>query len=137
MAFRRHMQADPTEAPLAFWNGRYADFLLQRGEHVPCWAWMNALAHGSTLLVASLATATPVPDQLGEDLRPWFRARKAMALAVMELVSREGVRLRELQEKVLIGLELELAATIGHYERGPMETACLVVDGLEAYCRQR
>lgn len=137
MIFRHHAQTDPAAGPTAFWNGRYAEHLIRQGAPVPAWAWLNALAHGSTLLVASLATAPPVTDDLPEELHPWARARKALALAVMELVSREGIRLRELQLLVLTGIELELAATEDIFRRGPIETACLVTETLEAYCEQR
>lgn len=137
MIFRHRAQADAVALPASFWNGRYADHLLQRGQAVPAWAWVNALAHGSTLLVASLATATPPAPDLTDAVSSWMRARKAMALAVMELVSREGIRLRELQLQVLVGIELELAAMDGVVNRGPIETACLVVDTLQAYSDQR
>lgn len=137
MIFRHHAQTGPVTATTAFWSGRYAEHLVRQGAPVPAWAWLNALAHGSSLLVASLASATSVPPDLPEAMAPWARARKALALAVMDLVSQEGVRLGELQLEVLVGLELELAATEDTIRRAPIDTACMVVDGLEEHCRLR
>jgi hypothetical protein len=41
-----------------------------------------------------------------------------------------GSSLEEPQEQILQGLELELAATADIFERGLIETVCLVVDAL-------
>jgi hypothetical protein len=123
---------DPLAALEAYRSGRYAEFLLDEGSAVPGWAWVNALAHGNVLDIASVAVAGPSPRGLAQEYRPWFRARSAMAQAVVRLTVRQGYRLRDVQQSVLLGIELELAATAGSLERGPVEITALVLEGLEA-----
>ena len=133
MRLRRVAHSDHGLALAAFSSGRYADYLAGRGLPAPAWAWVNTVARGSTLLVASLAMAD-VPGEAPEELRCWYRARKAMSQVVMEQLAQHQHRipLAELQRRALVGLELELAATADAFPRGPVETTCLVVDALVA-----
>lgn len=133
MVLRRSVPTDPQAAITSFWTGRYADFLAERGEVVPAWAWVNAVARGNTLVVASLAIASVAPVEEVGSLRPWYRARRVMALFTMEHVVTLGCSLEDLQTHALQGLELELAATAGVFERGPTETATLVREALNAF----
>ena len=52
------------------------------------------------------------------------------AQVVLERTVELGVPLPELQRRALLGLELELAATDGLFERGPIETTYLVIEAL-------
>ena len=131
MRLRRAAHSDCGLALAAFSSGRYADYLVGQGQLAPAWAWVNTVARGSTLLVASLAMAD-VPGEAPEELRCWYRARKAMAQVVMEQLTQRRIPLAELQRRALVGLELELAATADASPRGPVETTCLVVDALVA-----
>ena len=80
---------DPLAALEAWRSGLYAEFLIEKGSEVPGWAWVNTLAHGNVLAIASVAVAGPSPKDLAEEHRPWFRARSAMAQAVMRLTVRQ------------------------------------------------
>lgn len=128
---------DPLAAQEAYRAGRYAEHLLDLGAAVPGWAWVNALAHGNVLDIAAAALASPTPAGVPEPYRPWFRARGAMAQAVMRITVRRGTKLREVQRAVLLGMELELAATGDVLERGPVEVTALVLEALEADCPRR
>lgn len=123
---------DPLAALEAYRAGRYAELLLDLGSAVPGWAWVNALAHGNVLDIAAVALASPNPSCVPEESRPWFRARSAMAQAVMRITVRRGSKLRDVQRGVLLGIELELAATAEVFERGPVEVTALVLGALEA-----
>lgn len=124
---------DPTEEGDAFRTGRYADYLVSRRQLVPPWAWVNALAHGSEVLVASLALAEPGPRDAAVELRSWYAARKALAEEVVSTLGVQGCSLDELQQGVLVGLELELAALNTWASPDPEELTCLVLDALHAY----
>jgi hypothetical protein len=117
----------------AYRMGRYADYLIQRGAEVPLWAWLNGVAEGSEVLVASLALAEGSPRGAPVELRGWYLARKTIAEEVLATLSVEGGTLAQLQEAVLVGLQLELAAAGEQTEVGPDELACLTLDALHAY----
>lgn len=135
---RRLPQIDPAAASASFWSGHYADYLVELGLPVPAWAWVNAVARGSGPFVASLAVAGGDPPEVGDredQLRPWYRARTAMALVVGQRLASGGCDLAHLQRGALQGVELELAATSGVVERGPIETTALVSDAIDALIR--
>jgi hypothetical protein len=131
MALRRP-PTDPLAALEAYRAGRYAEHLLDLGAAIPGWAWVNALAHGNVLDIAAAALASPNPASVPEPYRPWFRARSAMAQALMRVTVRRGTRLRDVQRAVLLGMELELAATAEVLERDPVEVTALVLEALES-----
>lgn len=136
MALRRP-PTDPLAALEAYRAGRYAEHLLDTGAEVPGWVWVNTLAHGDVIDVAAVALASPNPASVPEQYCPWFRARSAMAQAVIRITVRRGCKLRDLQDAVLVGLELELAATDGPLERNHIEVAALVLEALEAHRLER
>lgn len=136
MALRRPV-AEPLPALEAYHAGRYAEFLLDTGAVVPGWAWVNALAHGNVIDIAAVALASPNPRNVPEPYLPWFRARSAMAQAVMRVTVRRGCKLRDLQESVLLGMELELAAAAGILERSHVEVAAVVLEALESHRPER
>lgn len=117
----------------AYESGRYADYLISRGADVPAWAWMNAVARGSEVLVASLALAEGSPRDAPERLRGWYLARKAIAEEAMSTIADEECTLAELQRGVLRGLELELAAVSIWAVPDPEELICLALEALHTY----
>lgn len=117
----------------AYQSGRYADYLVGRGAGVPAWAWMNAVARGSEVLVASLALAEGSPRDAPERLRGWYLARKAIAEEAMSTIADEECTLAELQRGVLRGLELELAAVSIWAVPDPEELICLALEALHTY----
>jgi len=125
---------DRAEEAVAYQEGRYADFLVLHDRPVPSWAWVNAVTHGNALLIASLALAESSPLGTPEPLSYWYEARKAMAEELMRVVTESRRPVEDIQHEVLLGVELELAATSDWYVRGPLETACAVFDALAAYC---
>lgn len=135
---RRVPQVDPVEASASFWSGHYADYLVEVRLPVPAWAWVNAVARGSGPFIASLAMAGGDPPEIGDgedQLRPWYRARTAMARVVGQRLDTLGCDLAHLQRGALQGVELELAATSGVFERGPIATTALVSDAVDALIR--
>lgn len=126
--------ANQAEDVTAYHEGRYADHLVLHHRPVPSWAWVNAITHGNALLIASLALAESAPAGTPEPLCYWYEARKAMAEELMRVVTETRCPVEQVQQEVLLGLELELAASGDWYVRGPLETACAVFDALAAYC---
>jgi hypothetical protein len=57
-----------------------------------------------------------------------FGAIQRLAPAVIDNVRPLGSSFEEPREQILRGLELELGATADIFERGPIETTCLMVD---------
>lgn len=91
----------------AFLDGRYVEHLLDRGNHVPPWAWTNLLAHGSEEELRSPATTMSV--NWADLLEPWLQARAYLAGEVLDAAHREG-SLNRVQRRVLIPLELKLTS---------------------------
>lgn len=129
---RRQIPDSAGEAD-AYRSGRYADYLVSCGAPVPPWAWMNALAHGGDVLVASLALAEGGPRGTAPALEPWYLVRKAIAEEVVVTLTIEGCTLGELQAGLLVGLELELAAVDPWVAVDPEGLTCLVLEELHAY----
>lgn len=114
----------------AFESGRYAELLLSSGESIPPWAWLNALAHGDGLRVASLAASDAGASRAAGDVRSWFQVRRLLADELVSMVSGGVCSLALVQRQVLRGIELELAASEGWIERDPLSAAWLVLDAL-------
>lgn len=116
-----------------FRTGRYADYLVAHRRPVPAWAWLNALAEGSEVLVASLALAEPGPRDAAEELRGWYALRKALAEEVVGTIGAEGCSLAEVQAAVLAGLELELAAASAWSAPDTDEVSAIVLQALQSF----
>jgi hypothetical protein len=84
----------------AFLAGRYVELCESRGEHVPTWAWINLLAHGTE-------------DQLRETMEhdpcngPWSQARGFLAGELLGLMDADRLSLSAFQRHVLVPLELD------------------------------
>lgn len=91
----------------AFLIGQLAEQIDRNGERVPVWAWTNLLAHGSA---ADLETERQVPYiRVNTPGERWRAARSYLAEEVSDLAEGDEP-LVEIQRKVLVPLELELAS---------------------------
>lgn len=103
--------SDPDERELvrdceAFLAGRYVEYVLDRGDHVPTWAWTNLLAHGTEEQLRSPATTFSV--NWIELLEPWLKARAYLAGEILDGAYRDGPLCR-VQRRLIVPLELKLA----------------------------
>lgn len=104
---RRILAAALVEECQAFLAGSYADHLDEKGLPIPTWAWTNLLAHGSEL---DLHRQEGPPNSQGSPACfQWRAARSYLAREILDHTKECTVDLTELQRKVLIPLELELA----------------------------
>lgn len=88
----------------AFVNGEFAETCQADGGHVPRWAWINLLAHGTADDLRREARTPVAGDE-------WHRTRSVVAAAVIARVDAGGVSLAELQRTVLVPLELHAIST--------------------------
>jgi hypothetical protein len=108
----------------AFLNGRLVDLMATR--RVPVWAWTNLLAHGSAEQLQAERFAACTDD--------WRRARASLASSLLSVASVYGP-LSEIQRRVLVPLEFDLAARPEVEAWGPEGWASAVERALEAYRR--
>lgn len=93
----------------AYLLGKLAEQIDARHERVPVWAWTNLLAHGSEGdLVAE--RRSPITNTYADEVT-WREARSYLAGEVVDLSEVHGP-LDEIQRKVLVPLELELASNV-------------------------
>jgi hypothetical protein len=94
---------------------------------VPVWAWVNLLAHGSE---DELRAVRDAPPRLWSD--EWQQARRLLAAEVLLLAEELGT-LREVQDKVLIPMELSLAASRDAATWRPRQLATAGVEAVHEY----
>jgi hypothetical protein len=83
----------------AFLNGSYLDGLVDEGECLPPWVWINTLAHGQRADIEALADGRGGhPGGTG--------AAQYFAREVLATVDLHGLDLRALQRELLIPVEL-------------------------------
>jgi len=109
----------------AFLSGGLVEHIESR--RAPVWTWTNLLAHGTEeeLRAESFASSS---DE-------WRKARAYLASSLLALASTCGP-LEEIQKRVLIPLELELAARPEVEAWEPRGWASAVERAFEAYRRQ-
>lgn len=91
----------------AFLHGHLAEEIDGRAERVPVWAWTNLLAHGSE---TDLQAERRAPyRRVNASNERWRAARSYLAEEVSDLAEKDDP-LIEIQRKVLVPLELQLAA---------------------------
>ena len=90
----------------AFLDGRFVEYVVDRDDDVPVWAWTNMLAHGTHEDL--LAPAVHLPVEWEDYLRPWLEARAYLAGEVLVAADRSGP-LTRVQRTALVPLELRLA----------------------------
>ena len=86
----------------AFLSGRYADYLMRHKLPVPAWAWLNGLSHGNGDDIRALA----MNDCTGPSA-----VIAELAAQIVMLMDTERLSLSFIQNRILIPLELRLAAT--------------------------
>ena len=109
----------------AFLSGRLVD---QMAERIPVWTWTNLLAHGSEEDLRAAASIEPSGDE-------WRKARASLAANLLATASTYGP-LDEVQRRVLIPLELELASRPEVPSWESRGWASTVERALETYRRQ-
>jgi hypothetical protein len=92
----------------AFLLGDLAEEMDGRQGRVPVWTWTNLLAHGSEDDLHAVGQGPRV--RLSASADRWRAARSYLVEEVFDLAERYGP-LTELQHKVLVPLELELASS--------------------------
>lgn len=115
----------------AFLSGCLVDQLIDRHEPVPDWVWLNVLAHGGEEEIAALAGETAAPNPAWE--RSWRQALELLAHEIITAECATGSSLLDLQRRVLIPLELELAEQGGQPPFGPGQLVGRVLCALNEY----
>lgn len=92
------------EESAAFLSGRYADYLMTHKLPIPAWAWLNGLSHGDVDEIRALA----IHDCTGPSA-----VIAELAGQMVTLVDTERLSLSFIQTRILIPMELRLAATPG------------------------
>jgi len=85
----------------AFLQGRYMQWLENRGRPVPAWAWLNGLAHGSPPVVVALAARRGDPNDPNDLVA-------GLASAVLYNIGQHDDSLAVVQESRLVPLEAKL-----------------------------
>ncbi len=116
----------------AFLSGRLAEVIEARAEEIPVWTWTNLLAHGRR---RDLYLDHAAHNYLAETGDEWHRTRAVLAGSVLDLAERGG-SLEEVQERVLVPLELELAERSEVERWGPDRLMASVERALGPYRRR-
>lgn len=111
--------------------GDYVEYLERRGRHVPPWAWLNLLAHGTE---DALRSATRTRHRPFLDVNVWRHARGYLAGEVLEAAQRTG-SLRAFQAAVLVPLELRQMAGPPSRRTRPGRWAADVLTAIEEHHR--
>ena len=108
----------------AFLDGQFVDYLADRDEDVPVWAWTNLLAHGTQEELRLAVTRHAMDWEVVS--RPWLEARAYVAGEVLEATQR-GEPLCRVQRTRLIPLELRLASDYASDELTPADWVSMVL----------
>jgi hypothetical protein len=111
-----------------FLKGRLAEQWAKEDRHVPAWAWINVLAHGSASRLETLRDGELGALRAGEP--SWNQALSFLASAVIGAAQAAGCRIDKLQHDVLVPLELELLTSTAP---SPHELVDVVVGTLNEY----
>lgn len=124
----RKAEHDITADCAAFLDGRYAEWLLDRGRPVPPWVWLNQAAHASHLdLLVAMTQITPIGPP------GWAGARHAIALELLRVVD-DIEQLEWTRREVLVPLELDLARATLDPPLTPGQLVALVRSTLATDC---
>jgi hypothetical protein len=111
--------------------GTYVEYLERRGRHVPPWAWINLLAHGSEDALRWAARARYRPFL---DVNVWRHARGYLAGEVLDAAHRTG-SLGAFQAAVLVPLELSHLAAPPSRRTRPGQWAAGVLTAIDDHRR--
>ena len=111
----------------AFLSGSYVEYLERRGQRIPEWAWLNAVAHAGSKTLRALAALGPRRPRRRVPLT-W---RDAVSFLARELLSLAGGPSGDVArfQRALVPLELDLAGGRRHTRLSP---ELLVSQGLAA-----
>jgi len=113
-------------------DGSYLDSLCA-GEHpVPCWAWLNKLTHCDPVELETIAGRPPATARRPE-LHAWARTVSFLARELLQVATRCGRQVDELQRAALLPLEVELMGV----SFGPSELTRRVLVAFEETARHR
>jgi hypothetical protein len=112
----------------AFMSGRYAEWLIERHESVPAWAWTNLLAHGD---VEQLRHPPQDPGPRPSPGREaWMQARAYAAGEVLDAVAAAGRPLLTVQREHLVPLERALSSRPFGHQPSPADWVSAVSNAL-------
>ena len=135
--FRRQTEQDKVAPALVtdecefFLTGRYLDHLLDVGDEVPSWVWINPVAHGSPDRLAEIAALGPGPSTLRSDYRAWRIVIAAIAEGVIAAAKETTLPIAEIQSFTLVPVEFALMAN----PVGPRTTLRVVEHALHRTAR--
>jgi hypothetical protein len=118
----------------AFLHGRYAERLMERADHVPPWAWLNLVAHGTYDDLVSAREPQRVAGSMVLYTH-WVAARSYVIGEVFAAFDAGRRPLPRLQARVLRPLESQLAAEVSSV-RFPRDLVGRVLQALEADQRE-
>ncbi len=125
----RNVDSSPlAEECEAYLSGRYADAVAGAGSHVPAWAWLNLLAHGSARDLQQLTCSPTAPL--------WEQARAYLASELLS-AAQAGASLAVLQDTVLQPLEAEaISREAQGWPVSPAETVATMRAAIKRYRSQ-
>ena len=119
----------------AFLAGRYLEHVDPPAGLAPPWTWMNLLAHGTVEQLAAALAMSGSGAPSDRSSRTWHDARAFLATEVLEAAGGEPGRVRDLQARVLVPLELDLV-DVNDVDLSPRAMVSAVVRALEDDRRQ-
>jgi len=117
----------------AFLAGRLVEQFVEGDVDVPVWAWLNLLAHGEKGQL--VRPPMRLVGRGSRDLSPWCEARGLLAHEVVQRGRRVG-SLLTVQRRVMVPLELQLAADRSVARWQPSQLVRVTLSVLEASSRQ-
>lgn len=104
----------------AFLQGRYADYLAERGRAVPAWAAINRLAHTDHRgLVALVAGSGVEPRHALGRRHAWAEEERFVAASLLARSGATPAGLHRMQREALVPVELSL---VGRSAVAPLST---------------
>ena len=141
---RRRSRRDPDQ-PLvdivaeaeAFLNGTYARYMESSNGNVPCWAWLNGIAHGSEDELVTLAGGCSRRVQSAGGRTTWSQMVSFLAADLLTLARAKGQSVARLQHDVLVPLELDLAREGRQRRLGPADVVSITLAALHGHPSSR
>jgi hypothetical protein len=103
---------------------------MPRTRRRPAWLWLNAVIHGSLFSVLRVARNDDEADRFPD--AAWTEARARLARELVEVSANDEARMRELQRRALIPLELRLDDLA---ELPPARLVDVAINELHLACR--
>ncbi len=107
----QHLETALVEECEAFLGGTFAERFARDARRLPSWVWLNAPAHRSSEELERVADQRGQRSDGGGKGDRWESAQGLLAYEVLCTAARTGLDTAEVQQRALVPLELELAAT--------------------------